>query len=224
MMALRVRTASAPSRPPSCASDVEAVGYEVAAGALDDPGRDRPVGREGLAVAQEVVLVAQVADACVGPGAPTSFQSGRVGFGGDLLRGPGAVAGQHGEGPGRDPVLGGGVPGRVEAPCGAPQIFKNVNYVDDDVDRGAPAGGLGADEVQLVLGAVDQVDPGAQVQRVAGLCLVERGGDDLGGVLADGSGQPLGQGLRPGTGRAGAVPAAGRGDPLTSAAVACTAM
>jgi hypothetical protein len=30
------------------------------------------------------MLVAQVADACVGPGAPASFQSGRTGFGGDL--------------------------------------------------------------------------------------------------------------------------------------------
>ena len=41
-------------------------------------------------------------------------------------------------------------------------------------------------------------------QRVAGLGLVERGGDHVRGVLADGPGQPLGQGLRPGPERAGA--------------------
>jgi hypothetical protein len=53
---------------PSRASYVEAVGDEVAACSLDDAGRDRPAGREGLVVAQEVVLVSQIADACVGPG------------------------------------------------------------------------------------------------------------------------------------------------------------
>jgi hypothetical protein len=141
----------------------------VAARSLDDPGRDRPAGREGLVVAQEVVLVSQVADACAGPGAPASSHPGCVGFGGDLLRGPRAVAGQHGEGPGRDPVLGGGVPGRVEAPCSTPQILENVNYVDNDMNRDAPAGGLGADEIQLAPGPAGQNDPGAQVLRVAGL-------------------------------------------------------
>ena len=78
------------------------------------------------------------------------------------------------------------------------------------MDARVPAGGLGADEVQLVLGAVDQDDPGPQVAGVAGLGLVERGGDHVRGILADGPGEPLGQGLRPGPERAGAVPAAGR--------------
>ena len=40
-----------------------------------------------------------------------------------------------------------------------------MDYVDDD----GAAGGLGADEAQLVLGAVDEDDPGPQVERVAGL-------------------------------------------------------
>jgi hypothetical protein len=65
--------------------------------------------------------------------------------------------------------------------------------------------------VQLVLGPVDQDDPGPLVAG-PGLGLVERGGDHLGRVLADGPGQPLALGLRPGAGRAVAVPAAGRGD------------
>ena len=60
-----------------------------------------------------------------------------------------------------------------------------MNYVDNDVNCGAPAGGLGADQVQLVLGPVDQDDPGPQVLRVAGLCLAERAGDHLGGVVPD---------------------------------------
>src|SRR5487761_1392801 len=101
---------------PSRAADVEAVADQMAACAFDDAGGDGPAGREGLVVAQAVVLVSQVADACVGPGAPTAFQSGGVGLGGDLGGGPLAVAGQHGEGLDRDPVLGGGVPGGVEAP------------------------------------------------------------------------------------------------------------
>ena len=100
-------------------------------------------------------MFSQVADARVGPGALACVQAGRVGFGGDLGGGPVAVAGQHGEGLERDPVLGGGIPGIVEAPCSAPYVLKNVNYVDNDVNRDTAAGGLGADEAQLVVGAVD---------------------------------------------------------------------
>ena len=92
--------------------------------ALDDACRDRPAGFEGLAVTQELALVFQVADARVGPGAPAAFQPGGVGFGGDLGGGPVAVAGQDGEGPGRDPVLGGGVPGGVQAPRSAPYVLE----------------------------------------------------------------------------------------------------
>ena len=154
---------------------------------------------------------------------PAPGQPGRTGLGGDLRGGPVAVAGQHGEGPGRDPVLGGGIAGLVKAPGRTPQIFENVNNVDNDVNFDAPAGGLGADQVQLVLGPVDQDDPGPQVAGVAGLGLVERGGDHLGGVPADGPGQPLGQGLRPGPERTGAVPAAGRGDHVVRPAFAGSA-
>ena len=118
---------------------------------------------EGLVVAQELALVSQVADARVGAGAPAAFQAGGVGLGGDLGGGPVAVAGQDREGLDRDPVLGGGVPGVVEAPGGAPDVLKNVDYVDHDVDRDAAAGGLGADQAELVLGAVDEDDPGPQV-------------------------------------------------------------
>jgi hypothetical protein len=107
---------------PPRASQIEAIGYEMTACALDDSRRDRPAGVEGLAVAQELALVSQVADAGVGPGAPAAFQPG--GFGDDLGGGPVAVAGQDGEGLDRDPVLGGGIPGIVEAPCGAPYVLE----------------------------------------------------------------------------------------------------
>jgi hypothetical protein len=100
----------------------------------------------------------------------------------------------------------------VKAPGGTPQIFENVNNVDDDVNFGIPAGGLGADQVQLVLGPVNQDDPGPQAAGVAGPGLVERGRDHLAGVAAHRPGQPLGQGRRPWPGLTGAVPAAGRGD------------
>jgi hypothetical protein len=93
-----------------------------------------------------------------------------------------------------------------------------VDDIDHDVDGGAAAGGLAADQVQLVLGPVDQDDPGPQVSGVAGLGFVERGGDHLAGVAPHGPGQPLVPGLRPGPERAGAVSAAGRGDHVMRAA------
>ena len=109
---------------PSRAADREAVGDEVPAGALDDPGRDRPAGREGLVVTQVLAFVSQVADASVGAVPPAAGQAGGVGFGGDRGGGPVAVAGQDREGPGRDPVLGGGIAGLVEAPRGAPYVLE----------------------------------------------------------------------------------------------------
>jgi len=109
---------------PPGSSDVETVGYEMAACALDDAGRDRPAGFQGLVVVQELALVSQVADARVRPGAPAAFQPGGVGLGGDLGGGPLAVAGQDGEGLDRDPVLGGGIPCGVQAPRGAPYVLQ----------------------------------------------------------------------------------------------------
>ena len=53
---------------PSGTADVEAVGGEVPACALDDAGRDGPAVREGLVVARVVVPGVQVAGAGVGSG------------------------------------------------------------------------------------------------------------------------------------------------------------
>src|SRR5580658_4642723 len=101
-------------------SDRETVGYEMPACALDYSRRDRPAGLQGLAVTQELALVSQVADAGVGAAAPACVQPGGVGFGGDRGGGPVAVAGQDGQGLDRDPVLGGGIPGGVQAPRSVP--------------------------------------------------------------------------------------------------------
>ena len=153
----------------------------------------------GLVVAQVLALAVQVSRAHASapwrwlPSSPAA-----VGFGGDLGGGPVAVAGQDHEGLDRNPVLCGGIAGLVEAPPGAPYVLQNVDYVDNDVDRDAAAGGLGADQAELVLGPVDQDEPGPLVAGVAGLGLVVHGRDHLRGDVADGSGQPFGQGLRPG--------------------------
>jgi hypothetical protein len=83
---------------------------------------------------------------------------------------------------------------------------------------GSAAGGLAADQVQLVLSAVDQDDPGPPAGRVAGFGLAEGGGDDLGRVEFHRSGQPFR--LRPGPGaeRAVTVAPAGLGDHVVRAA------
>ncbi len=60
----------------------------------------------------------------------------------------------------------------------------------------AAAGGFGADEVELVAGAVDQHDPGAPVGRVTLGGLVEHSRDDLLAGGGDRAGQPLCRGDR----------------------------
>src|SRR5215471_6391888 len=134
----------------------------------------QPAAR-GLVVAQVLVLAGQVADAGVGAGPLGAGEAGGGGFGGDLGRGPGAVPGQYRERLDRDPVFGCGVAGRVQGPRGLPQVLKDVDEVDHDVDGGVAPLGFGAYQVELVLGAVNQDDPGALVGRVAGLGLVEGG-------------------------------------------------
>jgi hypothetical protein len=69
---------------------------------LDDAGRDGPAFREGLAVAQVLVQGTEVA----GVGVRTGSPAGGARPGGDLLRGPGAIADEYRERLGRDPVLG----------------------------------------------------------------------------------------------------------------------
>ena len=181
--ARKVRTASAPSESPAGSGDVEPVADQVAAGSFDHAGRDGPARGQGLVVAQVLVLGGQVADAGVGAGPLGGGEAGGVRLGGDLSGGPGAVPGQHRERLDRYPVLGCGIAGGMQAPRRLPDVFQHVDEVDHDVDGDAAAGGLGADQVELVLGAVDQDHPGPPAGRVAGLGLAERGGDHLGRVV-----------------------------------------
>ena len=166
----------------------EPVADQVPAGSFDDAGRDGPARGEGLIVAQVLVLAGQVADARIGAGPLGGGQAGGVRLGGDLGGGPGAVSGQDRECLDRDPVLGGGIGGGVQGPGGFPDVFQHVNEVDHDVDGDAAPPGFGADQVQLVLGAVDQDHPCPVVLRVAGLGLAERGGDHAGRAVSHRSG------------------------------------
>jgi hypothetical protein len=56
-----------------------------------------------------------------------------------------------------------------------PQVFQDMDEVDDDVDADAAGVGFGPDAVDLVVVAVDQGDPGAVVVGVAAVGL----GEDL---------------------------------------------
>lgn len=89
--------------------DVEAVADEVAAGAFDDAGRDRPSSGHHLVVAEELCAVGQVADAGVDAISQVGGQVRRLGveIGDDLA----CVSGQQGLGVdvGGPPVLGRGI-------------------------------------------------------------------------------------------------------------------
>lgn len=91
---------------PPGAGDVQPVADQVAAGALDDAGGDRPAILQRLVVAQVFDMAGQVTDAGIDPAALLLGESGRGGLsvdgGGDLL----GVAGQQGQGAGGDPVFG----------------------------------------------------------------------------------------------------------------------
>jgi len=106
----------------------------------------------------------------------------------------------------------------MQGPGGFPDVFEHVDQVDHDVDGDAAPLGFGADQIQLVLGAVDQDHPRPLVVRVAGVSFAERGGDHAGGVVFDRPGQPFRSGFGPGPQRAAAVAAAGRGDDVVRAA------
>jgi hypothetical protein len=84
----------------------------------------------------------------------------------------------------------------MEAPGGFPEVFQDVDEVDQDVDRHPAAGGFGTDQLKLVAGAVDQHDPGAAVGGVTLGGLVEDRRDDLLAGGGDRAGQPLGAGDR----------------------------
>ena len=127
---------------PPRSADVEPVADQVAACSFDDPSRDRPACCQCPVVGEVVLFGGQVVHARVRAVALAAGQAGCADLGGDVLRDAGAVAGQYRECLDRDPVLGGGIAGRVQAPCGLPQIFK---YVDESITiwMVTPTPGLG---------------------------------------------------------------------------------
>src|SRR5664279_2730749 len=157
---------------PACSGDVHAVCDEVAAGAFNDPGRDRPAGGEGGGVVQVSGLVDQVFGAFIGPGAAPDA-------GGDLD----GMALQDGQYPLAYPRFGGGIAFGEEAPRRAPDVFNDVDQVDDDGNDDPSGARFGLDAVDLVVVAVDQRDPAAPMVRVASFGFVEDAGDDLCGVV-----------------------------------------
>ena len=140
---------------PPGSGDVEPVADQVTACSFDDAGGDGPSRGQGLVVAQVLVLAGQVADARVSAGPLGAGESGGVRLGGDIGSCPGALPGQYRERYDRHPVLGCRIPGGMQAPGGLPDVFEHVDQVDHDVDGDAAPLGFGADQVQLVLGAVD---------------------------------------------------------------------
>ena len=208
--------------PPAGTADVQAVADQVPTRSLDDPGGDRPAGRQRGVIAEEGLFGGQVADAGVDAATLIAGQPGTDGLLVDRSDGLGGTPRQDADRVGGDPRLGGRVAVGVQAPGGPPQVLQDVDEVHQDVDAHAAAGRFGADLLELVAGAVDQHHPGAPVGRVALLRLVEDRLDDLLAVGGDRAGQPLR--LRGGTGPAQALAAwalggsGGDGDDIVGAA------
>ena len=129
---------------PPGSGDAHAVFDQVAAGAFDDAGGDGPAVGEGGGVVQEGSLGFQVAGAFSGDVALVLGQvCGGGGLGADGGGDAGGVAVQDGAGVRADPGRGAGAGLGVEAPGGVPQVFGDVDEVDDDGDIDA-AGGCSA--------------------------------------------------------------------------------
>ncbi len=66
---------------------------------------------------------------------------------------------------------------------GGPQIFGDVDEVDQDVGPDVPAGGFCPDQVELMADSVDEDQPGPVMPEVAVACLGECFGDHVVGVV-----------------------------------------
>src|ERR1022692_3382950 len=177
---------------PACAGDAEAVGDQVAAGSLDDCGGDGPAAGQGAGVVQVGELAGQVAECfadlffvlAAGCGGMLTCQ--RLDQRDDL---PGVPVQDRGALRG-DPGFEGRVAGGVECPAGFPQVFQDVDEVDQDGDGRVAGRGFPFDHGDLVAVAVDQDDPGALMARVAAGGLAENLRDGGGAVSGDIGGIP----------------------------------
>src|SRR5580658_7967544 len=177
---------------PAGAGDAHPVLDEVPAGSFDDSGGDGPAFGEGAGVVQVGFLGLQVGQ---GPGddlvvlaaGARRVRGGEVLDPGDDLGGP---AVQDVQALGGDPVLGGRVARRAEAPGCFPQVFQHVDEIDQDRDGDAAGGGLAADHVDLVPVSVHQRDPGPVMAGITAFGLVEDLGDGGGAARGDLHGVP----------------------------------
>jgi len=113
---------------PAGAGDVEAVLDQMSAGALDDPGGDRPTEGQSGGIVQVGLLVGQVRDGPVDAG---RFVVGQVGgVGGEICQDVIGVAGQDLLSLVAHPGFGSRVALWMQAPGRAPQILKDMNQVD----------------------------------------------------------------------------------------------
>ena len=170
--------------------------YEPACRALDYPGGNGPAFLQRGGVAEVLLLIVQVAGGFIGAGALGRGVAVGGGAAADPRRDLGRFPVQDLAGLIRDPLLSGRLALVEEGPGSLPQIFKDVDEVNDDGDGDAAAGGLGGDGLDLGVVAVDQDRPFPPVLRVAAFGLVEGGGDDGGDVVGDRGGQPLAPRLR----------------------------
>src|ERR1035437_7303316 len=176
---------------PACARQVEPVFDQVSACAFDDPGRDRPALFAGLRVVEVVPLGEQVVGAAVGATSGAGIEAEGGGLAPDRGGDGAGLTVQDREGFLGDPLLGGGVAFGEERPGRGPEVLQHVDEVADDGDLYAAGSGLSLDAVDLVLGAVDEGDPGALVGGVAALCFFEDRTDDRRRALDHARGEPL---------------------------------
>src|ERR1700722_7836464 len=183
---------------PAGAGDAGPVADQVAAGAFDDAGGDRPAAGQRLGVVQVGLLVLQVGQGRADDLGVLAAGPGRLGCGqvpdpGDDLRG---AAVQDVQFLGGDPGLDGRVARGVEAPGGLPQVFLYVDEVDQDRDGDVPLRGLVLDQADLVVVPVGQRDPGPGPAGVAAVGLAEHDADRVGQPGGDIGGVPLAGRLR----------------------------
>ena len=118
---------------PAGAGDVHAVFDQVAAGAFDDAGGDRPAAGQEAGVVQVGGVLVQVADGAQGD---LVLAGGQGGSGGGLVADGGGDLGrvpvEDGAGVPADPGAGVRAGRGEEAPGGIPQVLGDVDDVDED--------------------------------------------------------------------------------------------
>src|SRR5208283_480283 len=168
---------------PAGARDVHSVFDQVAAGTLDDTGGDGQTGGEVLFVVKVVPVFQQIVGAIVDCGAVTSLHRPQRRATAHARSHVAGVPTQDLQQALTDPALGGGGAFAVQGEAGIPQVFKHVDYIEDDGGLYAVVIGRLLDERQLCWIAVDQGDPALVPGGIATERLLEHLLDDFLGRL-----------------------------------------